>query len=114
MSHPTIPQLLAAVRGFLEDAQPALDGRLAFHARVAANVLAIIERELEQAPDAAEAAALAPFGGAAALCAALREGRLAPDDPAVLSAVRLAVLARLATDNPRYPTYQRLCDHPGP
>lgn len=110
MSHPTMGQLLAAVRQFLDEAQPALDGRLRFHARVASNVVAIIERELDQAPDAAEAAALAPFGGAAALCAALRDGRLRPDDPAVLSAVRSAVLARLATDNPRYPTFERLRD----
>src|SRR5262245_38641813 len=40
-------ELLAAVRAFLEDdVVPALDGRRRFHARVAANVLAIVGREL--------------------------------------------------------------------
>jgi hypothetical protein len=44
---PTAAQLLDAVRGFLEaDIIPALQGRKQFHARVAANVLAIVEREL--------------------------------------------------------------------
>src|SRR5262249_58218194 len=40
-------ELLRAVRGFLEDdLVPALEGRRRFHALVAANVLAIVEREL--------------------------------------------------------------------
>ena len=44
---PTILELLAAVRGFLEDdLGPALEGRRRFHALVAANVLRIVEREL--------------------------------------------------------------------
>ena len=44
---PTLQELLAAVRAFLEDdAVPALDGRRRFHARVAANVLAIVGREV--------------------------------------------------------------------
>jgi Domain of unknown function (DUF6285) len=110
MSHPTAPQLLQAVQLFLKEAEGALSGRLAFHARVAANSLAIVERELAQDPDAAEAAALAPFGGAAALCEALRNGNLDPADKGVLAAIRTGVLARLATDNPRYATFARLND----
>src|SRR5262249_61222377 len=44
---PTALELLAAVRGFLEeDLGPALEGRRRFHALVAANVLRILEREL--------------------------------------------------------------------
>ncbi len=108
MSHPTAPQLLQAVQLFLKEAEGALSGRLAFHAKVAANSLAIVERELAQKPDAVEAQALAPFGGPSALCEALRNGTLAPDDPAVLRAIREAALARLATDNPRYATFARL------
>jgi len=39
------------VRGYLtEDVMPGTSGRLSFHARVAANMLAIVERELAQAP----------------------------------------------------------------
>ena len=45
---PTYTELLAAVQQFLEtDAVPALEGPKKFHARVAANVLAIVRRELE-------------------------------------------------------------------
>tara|TARA_B100000315_G_C14314502_1_gene467907 strand:+ start:98 stop:484 length:387 start_codon:yes stop_codon:yes gene_type:complete len=42
-------ELLEAVRAFLiEDAAPALDGRRRFHALVAANVVAIVMREMKQ------------------------------------------------------------------
>jgi hypothetical protein len=110
MSHPTAVQLLEAVQLFLKEAESQLSGRLAFHARVAANSLAIVARELAQDPDAAEAAALAPFGGATALCEGLRDGRLAPEHPALLKAIRQAALARLAVDNPRYATFARLAE----
>ena len=44
---PTYSELLEAVQQFIEtDAIPALDGPKKFHARVAANVLAIVRREL--------------------------------------------------------------------
>jgi hypothetical protein len=44
---PTAIELLDAVRGFVErDVIPALEGTARFHARVAANVLAIVAREL--------------------------------------------------------------------
>jgi hypothetical protein len=46
---PTAREILEAVRGYLtEDVMPATSGRLSFHARVAANMLAIVERELAQ------------------------------------------------------------------
>jgi aminoglycoside phosphotransferase (APT) family kinase protein len=44
---PTARELLDAVRSYLmDDVMPATEGRLSFHARVAANVVAIVEREL--------------------------------------------------------------------
>jgi hypothetical protein len=44
---PTAAELLAAVRAFLEqEVVPAFDGRRRFHALVAANVLAVVEREV--------------------------------------------------------------------
>lgn len=110
MSHPTAPQLLEAVQLFLKEAEGALSGRLAFHAKVAANTLAIVGRELAQDPDTAEAAALAPYGGASALCEGLRSGALGPADKTLLAAIRTATLARLAVDNPRYATFKRLQD----
>jgi aminoglycoside phosphotransferase (APT) family kinase protein len=46
---PTARELLSAVRGYLtEDVMPGTTGQLSFHARVAANMLAIVERELAQ------------------------------------------------------------------
>jgi aminoglycoside phosphotransferase (APT) family kinase protein len=48
---PTASELLDAVRGFLTDqVMPATTGQLSFHARVAANVLGIVARELELGP----------------------------------------------------------------
>jgi len=45
---PTASELLEAVREFLTaQVMPASTGQLAFHARVAANVLGIVARELE-------------------------------------------------------------------
>jgi aminoglycoside phosphotransferase (APT) family kinase protein len=48
---PTASELLEAVREFLTgQVMPATGGQLAFHARVAANVLGIVARELELGP----------------------------------------------------------------
>jgi len=48
---PTASELLDAVRGFLTDqVMPATGGQVSFHARVAANVLGIVARELELGP----------------------------------------------------------------
>ena len=50
----TISELLGAVKGFLMDsALPALSGRDQFNARVAANVLGIIDREQQVGPQLA-------------------------------------------------------------
>lgn len=45
---PSVAELVEAVREFLErDVMDELEGRLAFHTRVAVNALGIVERELE-------------------------------------------------------------------
>ena len=50
----TTSELLGAVKGFLMDsALPALSGRNQFNARVAANVLGIIDREQQLGPELA-------------------------------------------------------------
>jgi aminoglycoside phosphotransferase (APT) family kinase protein len=52
---PTVSELLDAVREFLTgQVMPATTGQLAFHARVAANVLGIVARELELGAGAPE------------------------------------------------------------
>ena len=53
-SHVSVSELLGAVKGFLMDsALPALSGRDQFNARVAANVLGIIDREQQLGPELA-------------------------------------------------------------
>ena len=104
---PTAAQLVEAVREFLEgDVAAATEGRVRFHARVAANVCAIVERELALGPAQAEAAARrwAALGVAdeAELAAAIRRGDLDDRYAEVAAAVRETVRDKLLVANPRY------------
>ncbi len=124
---PDARELLEAVRAFLEEqVVPALDGTRQFHARVAANVLAIVGRELAGGDEAlrvewhqlvtllAAPTAAVPETGAA-LFAAVRalndtlatriQSGDADDGPwrqAVLAHLRVTAAARLAIANPKY------------
>ncbi len=121
---PTVAELLDAVQGFLEkDVIAALDGTAKFHARVAANVLAVVGRELEMEPAqlAAEWQRLDALLGSAPTpgdLAALRQGvrarteqlceRIRRGDAdagafrdAVLAHVRATVCEKLAVANPK-------------
>ncbi len=108
--------LIEAVAGFIAEIEGQLSGRQAFHAKVAANALAIVARELAQQPRAAETAALAGFLGhdapldklRAELCGRLRMGTLTPETPGLVEALTEAVLAKVAVDSPRYSTFKRL------
>jgi hypothetical protein len=109
---PTAAQLVEAVREFLEgDVSPATEGRVRFHARVAANVCAIVERELALGPAQAEASAarLASLGvvDEAGRAAAIRRGDLDDRYDEVVAAVRETVRDKLLVANPRY------LDNPG-
>ncbi len=123
---PTYSELLEAVQHFLEtDVVPALDGPKKFHARVAANVLAIVRRELqsEDAQLRAEWRGVDALLGAAetppterdalrrrlaerteALCARIRQGDAdaGPWRDAVLAHVRQTVTDKLAVANPKF------------
>ena len=123
---PSVSELLDAVRAFLEeDVVPALEGPRQFHARVAANVLAIVGRELagEEASLLAEWQRLAQLTGGAseppprleALRAAVRDGTAAlaerirrgdadagPFRDAVRAHVRATVEDKLRVANPRF------------
>ena len=53
MDQPSALELVTAVKEFIEKhAMPQLTGHTAFHARVAANALGIVARELEFGPKA--------------------------------------------------------------
>src|SRR5207302_4638331 len=104
---PSAAALTEAVREFLErDVLAATDGRVRFHARVAINVLAMIERELVLGPDQARAhtSALARLGlsSDAELGAAIRSGALDDRLSEVTALVRETVEAKLEVANPRY------------
>lgn len=106
---PSATELLAAARTFLTaDVQPATTGRTAFHARVAANVLATVERELRLGPAARarHRAALDRLGCAddAALSAAIATGTLDDRWDEVVAVVRTSVRDRLLVTNPRHLT----------
>jgi hypothetical protein len=106
-THPTAQQLLQAVIDWLGGAQR--DGYMALVAR---NALGIVQRELAQG-EAADAAALGRLrdllgsdGDFAELelelSARIRDGAVAPDDPALLRHLRLQIIDRLAIDQPKY------------
>ncbi|HEV2784101.1 MAG TPA: DUF6285 domain-containing protein [Actinophytocola sp.] len=110
---PTAAELVAAVAEFLErEVLAALDGRIAFHTKVAANALRIVERELTSGPAvaAAELARLRTLTGAdgdlptlnAVLAGKIRDGSIVDD--ALRDHLVRSALSRLAIDNPRYPS----------
>ena len=115
---PTASELLAGVAGFLRDEiSPTLSGRLAFHARVAVNVLEMVRRELALGPAAVEgeAARLTALLGRdapvpdleQALCEAIAGGEVDPGDPALIAHLWATTLDTLAVDQPNYATYRR-------
>jgi aminoglycoside phosphotransferase (APT) family kinase protein len=104
---PSAPQLVEAVREYLErDVLGATTGRVQFHARVAINVLGMVERELVSgaAIAAAHRARLEALGFADdhALAAAIRSGDLGGRGDEVTAAVYASVLDKLAVANPDY------------
>jgi hypothetical protein len=121
---PAARDLVAAVREFLErDVMAATEGRVQFHARVAVNVLGIVERELTLGPDLepgerARAAALLGHDAAAdglerELAAAIRSGALDDRLDEVRAHVRTTVREKLLIANPSYLPDDAVSDHPG-
>lgn len=104
---PDMAQLVEAVREWLErDVMPATEGRLSFHARVAVNMLAMVERELAVSAEheGRHARRLAALGVAddAELAAAIRSGALDDRIDQVRAAVYESVHDKLSVANPRY------------
>nr|WP_241696039.1 DUF6285 domain-containing protein [Solimonas terrae] len=99
-----------------------LDGTQRYELRIALNAFDILEREAAGADAAtdAERARLSALLGRhdtlaalrAELCARLRDGRQAPDDPALLATLRAGVLARLAFDQPDFKPLPHSGDRP--
>lgn len=112
---PTPPEILSAVAAFLRDTVvPQATPLVAFQARVAANAVDLVVRQLTLAPasDAAERdglrALLGRDGSLSELNAALADG-LAAGSIATAEAMahlRTTTLAKLAVDQPGYSGYR--------
>ena len=92
---PLAAELVAAVAEFLEtDVRQATSGQVNFHARVAANALRIVERELldESEEDCANALAGLGVADEDQLAAAIRAGQLDGRDGAVTAAPAEALI----------------------
>jgi len=108
---PTSAELLDAVGEYLTQVCDEVPGRIGFHARVAANVVATVRRELElgagQAVRHDERLASLGIGatgraGDVELAAAIRAGDLDDDLAGVAAVVRESVRDKLAVANPGY------------
>jgi hypothetical protein len=113
MDKPTLAEIVIAAREFLENkAMPELAGRTAFHARVAANALAIAEREITIGPAAAEQELarlelLLQRRGTLeelnhALCARISAGDMDLDTPGLAEHLRLTTIDKVRIDQPTY------------
>lgn len=106
-SVPTAGQLVEAVREYLErDVMTSTEGRVQFHARVAVNVLKMVERELAfgTAQADAHAARLATLGMSSEkeLSDAIASGKLDDRLDEVVAVVRATVADKLAVAHPDY------------
>jgi aminoglycoside phosphotransferase (APT) family kinase protein len=104
---PSAVELLDAVREFLvSDVMAGTEGRLRFHARVAANVVAMVGRQiaLGPAPESAYGALLRGLGVAsdAELADAIAAGVLDHRSEEVSAVVAASVAAKLAVAHPGY------------
>lgn len=115
---PTAEELLEAVEEFLrEKVMPATEGQVSFHARVAANVVGAVRREIAQSPQIevdqrARLLALLKHDGSLEdlnreLCAQIRSGEWDLSDKALLAHLRAVAVESLGVDNPRYSAYKK-------
>ena len=107
---PSAAQLAEAVREWLElQVMPHVSGAMQFHARVAANILGMLEREIELGPEQEQrhAAGLAALGckDDADLARRIRAGEFDLDgaiSPEVEAFVFGSVVDKLRVANPKY------------
>jgi Predicted aminoglycoside phosphotransferase len=114
---PTAGELIESVREYLERDVMSGEGRVAFHARVASKVLAMVERELTLGPTQylEEHQRLTSVLGSDApvrelsleLARRIRAGELDDRADEVLAIVRASVRSKLAVSNPGYLTSDR-------
>lgn len=104
---PTAVELVEAVREFIErDVMPGTEGRIAFHARVAANVLAMVERELRAGGvherEHLERLGALGFADDAELAEAIRRGDFDGRHDDLVRALEATTRTKLSVANPGY------------
>ena len=113
MDQPSALELVTAVKEFIEKhAMPQLTGHTAFHARVAANALGIVARELECGPkaNAEEQHRLEALLGMKGsldelnreLCRRIRSGDIGMTTPGLGAHMRATTTDKVAIDQPTY------------
>ncbi|HEY8571054.1 DUF6285 domain-containing protein [Phenylobacterium sp.] len=112
ITHPKTEELAKAVADWIDQVRPSLDPHNQFLARVAVNVLGVVQRELTQGPPAeAEAvrlmAELLGHPGSfaelnAELCDRIRSGELTVESPGLAPALTTMAMAQVAIDQPKY------------
>jgi uncharacterized protein DUF6285 len=113
MDQPSMLELVDAVRAFIEQrAMPELKGHTAFHARVAANALGIVSRELKLGPPSGEEekarlAALLGHDGPLdelnhELCQQIRAGAIGLETKGLKEHLDLSTRDKVAIDQPSY------------
>lgn len=116
---PTAIELLEIAAEFVRDvAMPRLSGHAAFHARITANVLDIIRRELAIAPEAnaKEVLRLERLLGETGdletlnlhLCERIARGEITLDNPGLADHLWDTTMTKLAIDQPGYASYRAL------
>lgn len=114
---PHVEALLDIVAEFIRtQAAPRLQGHAAFHARVAANVVDIVRRELELSPPAlaAERERLVALLGTDGdletlnrlLCERIASGEIGTATPGLVDHLWTVTLDKLAVDQPNYSSYR--------
>ncbi len=112
ITHPRTEELAQAVALWIDQIRPSLDPRNAFLARVAANAMATIGREITQGP-AAEAEAVRLMAGLLShegdfaelnteLCERIRAGEMTVETPGLLAALTVMAKNQIAIDQPNY------------
>lgn len=113
MDQPTALEIVTVVREFLEHkVMPELKGHTAFHARVAANALGIVARELELGPKAnaeehARLKAILGIDGSLLdlnreFSQRIRDERVTLETPGVAEHLRLMTIDKVKIDQPGY------------
>lgn len=112
---PSVRELVQAVKNFVDGpAMTELQGRSAFHARVASNVLGTILRDLEQRTDAEKGErtrlqALLDMPGEhdlsvlnSVLTERIRNRQLGPQSDELMKHLKITAIAQVQVDQPKY------------